>query len=103
MDIPLDYFIMLSVMLFGVGVYGVLTRRSIIRMLMGVEIMMNAANINLIAFSIYSSPFNLSGQVLALFSIAIAAAEVAVGLAILILVYRNHSTIDVSELKSLNG
>ncbi len=103
MDIPLEYFITLATILFGVGVYGVLTRRSIIRILMSVEIMMNAANVNLIAFSIYSSPFNLNGQVLALFSIAIAAAEVAIGLAILILVYRNHSTVDVSELKSLNG
>lgn len=103
MDIPLEYFLILSAMLFGIGVYGVLARRSIIRMLMSVEIMMNAANINLIAFSIYSSPFNLAGQVLALFSIAIAAAEVGIGLAILILVYRNHSTIDVSELKSLKG
>jgi NADH:ubiquinone oxidoreductase subunit K len=103
--IPLEYWLVFSTLLFSVGVYGVLRSRNAIVVLMSIEIMLNAANINLVAFSSYHTALHgfpdASGQVFALFSIAIAAAEVAVGLAILLSVYKRYQTIDVSKINIL--
>jgi NADH-quinone oxidoreductase subunit K len=104
--IDIQYWLVLSALLFSIGAYGVLTRKNAIVVLMSIEIMLNAANINLVAFSSYSSvlhggDFDPSGQAIALLSIAIAAAEVAVGLAIILSVYRRYQTIDVDKINIL--
>ena len=103
--IPIEYWLVFSILLFVVGAYGVLTRRNAIVVLMCIEIMLNAANINLVMFSSYHSTLHTtadpSGQVFALFSIAIAAAEVAVGLAIILSVYRRYQTVDVDRINIL--
>lgn len=103
--IPIEYWLVFSSLLFVVGAYGVLTRRNAIVVLMCIEIMLNAANINLVMFSSYHSTLHTtvdpSGQVFALFSIAIAAAEVAVGLAIILSVYRRYQTVDVDRMNIL--
>ena len=94
-------YLILGALLFGLGVYGVLSRRNAIGLLLGVELMMNAANINLVAYSRFSG--TLDGQVFALFTIALTVAEVAVGLAVVILLYRTRSRIDVDEADLLRG
>ena len=88
-----------SAILFATGVYGVLARRNAVLVLMSIELMLNAVNVNLIAFS--QSLGELTGQVFALFVIAVAAAEVGIGLAIVILIYRNRETINVDEVNLL--
>ncbi|MCU0851986.1 MAG: NADH-quinone oxidoreductase subunit NuoK [Thermoplasmata archaeon] len=102
---PIEYWVIFSSLLFCIGAYGVITRRNAIVVLMCIEIMLNAANINLVAFSAYHTTLHgvadTSGQVFALFSIAIAAAEVAVGLAIILSVYRRYQTIDVDKINIL--
>jgi NADH:ubiquinone oxidoreductase subunit K len=90
-----------SVVLVAIGIYGLVVKRNAVRMLFALEIIANAANLNLIAFSRNLS--NAQGQVFALFSIAIAAAEVAVGLGIIIIAYRLYKEIDVEEFKSMRG
>lgn len=97
--IPLEYFLILSAVLFLVGAYGVLTKRNAIMVLMSIEIMLNAANINFVAFSSYFN--DVKGQIFALFSIAIAAAEVAVGLAILLNLNKVRGTVELNELNLL--
>ena len=105
--IPIEYWLIFSSLLLALGIYGVMTRRNAIVVLMSIEIMLNAANINLVAFSSYYSSLHpdlgtdATGQAFALFSIAIAAAEVAVGLAILLSVYRRYQTIDVDKINIL--
>jgi len=103
--IPIEYWLVFSSLLFAIGAYGVLSRKNAIVVLMCIEIMLNAANINLVAFSSYHTALygvaDASGQVFALFSIAIAAAEVAVGLAIILSVYRRYQTIDVDKINIL--
>ncbi|HZD81359.1 MAG TPA: NADH-quinone oxidoreductase subunit NuoK [Nitrososphaeraceae archaeon] len=96
----IDY-IIVSVVLVAIGIYGLVVKRNAVRMLFSLEIIANAANLNLIAFSRNLS--NAQGQVFALFSIAIAAAEVAVGLGIIIIAYRLYKEIDVEEFKSMRG
>jgi NADH:ubiquinone oxidoreductase subunit K len=88
-----------SAALFSVGVYGVLARRNAVLVLMSIELMLNAVNLNLIAFSQLWR--DLAGQVFALFVIAVAAAEVGIGLAIVILIYRNRETINLNEVNLL--
>lgn len=95
---PVSYFLVLSALLFSIGVYGVLARQHAVLVLLSVELMLNAVNINLVAFAAYLQNAALSGQIFALFVITVAAAEVGVGLAIVILIYRNRSTVDVDEL-----
>jgi NADH:ubiquinone oxidoreductase subunit K len=95
------YYVLLSVILVAIGIYGLVVKRNAVRMLFALEIIANAANLNLIAFSRNLS--NAQGQVFALFSIAIAAAEVAVGLGIIIIAYRLYKEIDVEEFKSMRG
>lgn len=97
----LNQFLILSAFLFSVGVYGVLARRNGVLVLMSIELMLNAVNINLIAFSSFAR--EVSGQVFALFVITIAAAEVGVGLAIVLLIYRNLRSPDLDEVDQLKG
>lgn len=99
--IPLDYYIWLSAALFTIGVLGVLYRRNAIIVFMCIELMLNAVNLLLVAFSNYYS--DASGQVFVFFIMAVAAAEVAVGLAILMLMYRNTGTTDINILNRLKG
>ena len=96
----IDY-IIVSTILVAVGIYGLVVKRNAIRMIFAIEIIANAANINLVAFS--RSVNNVQGQLFALFSIAIAAAEVAVGLGIIIIAYRLYKEIDVEEFRSMKG
>lgn len=100
-EIGIDNYIYLSALLFCVGVFGVLYRRNAIVMFMSIEIMLNAVNLLLVAFSTYHQ--DAEGQVFVFFSMAVAAAEVAVGLAILVAIYRNLSNIDIDNLKKLKG
>jgi NADH-quinone oxidoreductase subunit K len=99
--IPLSWYIILSAALFAIGVVGVLTRRNIFIILMSIELMLNAANINLVAFSHYLQ--NLTGQIFTIFVITVAAAEAAVALAIIILLARNRGTVYVDEFNVLKG
>ena len=101
MSIPLNWYLVLAAGLFCIGLYGVLSRRNAIGILMGIELMLNAVNINLIAFWRYLDPAQLAGQVFAVFVFAVAAAEVAVGLALVIAIYRNRDTVVVEEIDLL--
>lgn len=96
----LNQFLILSAVLFCIGVYGVLARRNAVLVLMSIEMVLNAVNINLVAFS---TRWGVSGQVFALFIIAVAAAEVGVALAIVLLIYRNRTSIDLDELDEMKG
>jgi NADH:ubiquinone oxidoreductase subunit K len=96
-------FVIVSAMLLGIGVYGLVTKRNALRLLFAVEIMINAANLNFVAFGQYLFQANALGQTFVLFSIALAAAEAAVILAIVVVAYRLHQDVDVSDLKSLEG
>jgi len=97
--IGIEYYLILSLLLLLIGVYGAITLRHAIGILMSIELIFNAANINLIVFSQYMQ--SMLGQVFALFVIAIAAAEAAVGLAIIIMVYRNFHSVSVDEIDLL--
>jgi NAD(P)H-quinone oxidoreductase subunit 4L len=97
----LNQFLLLAAALFCIGVYGVLARRNGVLVLMSVELILNAVNINLVAFGAFRD--NIAGEVFALFVIAIAAAEVGVGLAMVLLLYRNRKSIDLSEVDLLKG
>ncbi len=97
----LNQFLLLAAFLFCVGVYGVLARKNGVLVLMSVELILNAVNVNLIAFGAFHD--TVVGQVFALFVIAIAAAEVGVGLAIVLLIYRNKHSIDLSEVDLMKG
>ncbi len=97
--IPLSYYVILSAIVFITGVVGVLIRRNIIIILLSVELMLNATNINFVAFSRYYE--NVAGQVFVFFTLTVAAAEVAVGLAIIIALYRSRSSINVDEFQLL--
>jgi NADH-quinone oxidoreductase subunit K len=99
MAILSEYYLLLSAAVFCIGVYGVLTRRNALIFLMAVELMLNAANINLIAFSFQHG--NVSGQVFALFTMALAAAEVAVGIGIILVLYRNFEDVDVTKAATM--
>jgi NADH:ubiquinone oxidoreductase subunit K len=97
--IRLPLVLFFSAVLFSAGVYGVLARRNAVLVLMSIELMLNAVNVNLIAFS--QALHDLTGQAFALFVIAVAAAEVGIGLAIVILIYRNRETINIDEVNLL--
>jgi NADH-quinone oxidoreductase subunit K len=103
--IPLTWYLILSAFVFSCGLFASLGRRNAIAVLMGIELMLTAANINLIAFWRYGvAPMeNVDGQVFVLFVIAVAAAEVAVGLALIISIYRNRKTVNLDELDLLRG
>ncbi len=97
----LNEFLILSAVLFCTGIYGVLARRNGVLVLMSIELMLNAVNINLVAFAAFTK--NVAGQVFALFIITIAAAEVGVGLAIVLLIYRNVHSSNLDEVDQLKG
>ena len=99
MTVPLSYYLVLSGIVFLTGVIGVLLRRNIIIILLSVELMLNATNINFVAFSQFLH--NVAGQVFVFFALTVAAAEVAVGLAIIIALYRAKSTINIDEFQLL--
>jgi NADH:ubiquinone oxidoreductase subunit K len=94
-------FVLVSVALLAIGIYGLSVKRNAIRMLFAIEMIVNSANLNLVAFARFIP--NSQGQTLALFSIAIAAAEVAVGLALIIVAYRMYRNIDIADFRSLKG
>ena len=94
-------FLLLAAVLFSIGVYGVLARRNAVLVLMSIELILNAVNLNLIAFALMNG--TVDGQVFALFVIAIAAAEVGVGLAMVLLIYRNRRSIALDELSEMKG
>jgi len=98
MSIGLEHYLVLSVILFSIGLYGALAKRNAVVILMSIEIMLNAVNIAMVAFSRYIVPLLLTGQVFAIFIMVVAAAEVAVGLAIIIAIYRSRETIDATEI-----
>jgi NADH-quinone oxidoreductase subunit K len=99
--IPLSWYLWLSAALFSVGLFGVLARRNAIAILLAIELMLNAVNINLVAFWRYLTPVQMNGQVFAVIVLAVAAAEVAVGLALVISVYRRRQTVVADELDLL--
>lgn len=100
-EIGIENYLFLSAILFSIGVFGVLYRRNAIIVFMSIEIMLNAVNLLFVAFSSYHN--DAQGQVFVFFSMAVAAAEVAVGLAILVSVFRNLGSIDIANLKNLKG
>lgn len=99
--IPLDHVLIFSAILFSIGVYGVLARRSGILILMSVELMLNAVNVNMIAFAVYLSPQHFAGLIFTVFIITVAAAEVGLALAILLRVFANEHTANVDEVNLL--
>jgi len=100
-NIGLNHYLILSAVLFCIGLYGALTRRNAVVILMCIEIMLNAVNISLVAFSSYIVPLLLTGQVFAIFVIVVAAAEIAVGLAIVLAIYRGLADIDTDNINLL--
>ena len=99
--IPINYYIILSAILFTIGVVGVLTRRNALIIFMSIELMLNAANLAFVAFSSVIKSF--SGQIFVFFVIAVAAAEVAVGLALIVEIFKSKRSIDVDQISSLKG
>ena len=97
----LNQFLVLAAVLFSIGVYGVIARKNGVLVLMSVELILNAVNINLVAFSAMTGA--ISGQVFALFVIAVAAAEVGVGLAIILAIFRTHKTVDLDQVDLMKG
>lgn len=96
--IGLEHYLVLSIALFSIGLYGALAKRNAVIILMSIELMLNAVNIAMVAFSRYIVPLLLTGQVFAIFIMVVAAAEVAVGLAIIMAVYRSREAIDVTQI-----
>ena len=99
--VPLWMYLVVAALLFCIGIYGVLARRNAVAILMSVELMLNAVNINLVAFWRYVTPLEMSGQAFAAFVFVVAAAEAAVGLAIIISVYRNRRSVIVDDVNLL--
>ena len=101
--IPLSWYLLLAAALFCTGAYGVLSRRNAVAILMGVELMLNGVNINLVAFWRYLEPAGATGQAFALFVYAVAAAEAAVGLALIIAIWRTRDTVVLEDIDLLKG
>jgi len=99
--VPLSWYLILSAALFSIGLFGVLARKNAVAILLGVELMLNAVNINLASFWRYLDPTRMNGQVFAIIVFAVAAAEVAVGLALVISVYRRRNTVMADEIDML--
>jgi NADH:ubiquinone oxidoreductase subunit K len=99
--IPLQYFLIISTIMFFIGVYGFLTRRNLITMLMSVELILNSVNINFVAFNRYLFPGNLQGHFFSIFIIAVAACEAAVAIAIILNIYRRFSNINVENVHEM--
>jgi NAD(P)H-quinone oxidoreductase subunit 4L len=101
MSVGLEHYLILSAIIFSIGLYGALSKRNAIVILMSIELMLNAVNIAMVAFSRFIVPLALTGQVFAIFIMVVAAAEVAVGLAIIISIYRHRETIDTDKIDLL--
>ena len=101
MTIPLSWYLIVGAGLFCLGIYGVLARRNAVGILMGLELMLNAVNINLVAFWRYLSPTDPTGQAFALFVLVVAAAEAVVGLALILSVYRDRTSVDAEKIDLL--
>lgn len=101
MVVPLSWYLFLAAALFGIGFFGVLARRNAVAVLMGVELMLNAVNINILAFWRYVRPDDPTGQIFSIFVLTVAAAEAAVGLALIISIYRTRNTVNVDEIDLL--
>ena len=99
MNVTLEHYLVVSALLFSLGMVGVILRRSVLVMYMGLELMLNAANLALVAFSRYNN--NLNGQIMVFFIITVAAAEVAVGLALIVALYRKRQSAHVEDLTTL--
>ena len=97
--VPIQYYLLLSAAVFCIGVFGILTRRNALLFLMSVELLLNAANINLVAFSRFHG--NITGQTFSLFTLALAAAEVAIGIGIVLVLYRNFADVDVTKATTM--
>ena len=102
-SIPASAFLALALILFCIGLYGALTKRNTVIVLISIELMLNAANINLVTFSKYGLTPSITGQIFALFAISVAAAEAAIGLAILISLYRNKKTVHIDEMDAMKN
>jgi NAD(P)H-quinone oxidoreductase subunit 4L len=98
---PVEYFLILAAALFCIGIYGLITSRNVVRVLMSIELLLNAVNLNFLAFSNFLDPQNIKGQVFGVFVITVAAAEAAVGLAIILSIYRNRYTVDMEQFNLL--
>ena len=101
MSIGLEHYLILSIVLFSIGLYGALAKGNAVFILMSIELMLNAVNIAMVAFSRYIVPLLLTGQVFAIFIMVVAAAEAAVGLAIIMAIYRGRETIDTAQIDLL--
>ena len=99
--IPLSWFLIFAAVLFCVGLYGVLVRKNAIAILMGIELMLNSVNINLVAFWRYRAPDDIAGQAFAIIVFAVAAAEVAVGLALIISIYRRRNSVVAEDMNMM--
>jgi len=97
LTISLTHYVVLSALLFSIGLFGVLTKRNAVAVLICIELMLNAVNINLVAFSKYITPIDFTGQIFSIFVITVAAAEVGVGLAIIIAIYRNKLSVNLDD------
>jgi NADH-quinone oxidoreductase subunit K len=102
-SVPASAFLALALILFCIGLYGALTKRNTVIVLISIELMLNAVNINLVTFSKYGMAPSITGQIFALFAISVAAAEAAVGLAILISLYRARKTVNIDEMDSMKN
>ncbi len=103
MSIGLEHYLVLSAVLFSIGLFGALTKRNALVILMCVEIMLNSVNIAMVGFSRFVTPTELTGQIFAIFIIVVAAAEAAVGLAIVISIFRNRDTVDTTDIDIMKG
>ena len=103
MSIGLEHYLVLSAVLFAIGLFGALTKRNALVVLMCVEIMLNSVNIAMVGFSRFITPSELTGQIFAIFIIVVAAAEAAVGLAIVISIFRNRDTVDTTDIDLMKG
>lgn len=101
MQIQLEYVLLLGAALFCIGIFGLVTSRNVVRVLMSVELLLNAVNLNLMGFSNFLDPSEIKGQIFAIFVITVAAAEAAVGLAIVLAIYRNRNTVDMEQFNLL--
>ena len=103
MTTGLEHYLVLSAVLFSIGLYGALAKRNAVVVMMCIEIMLNAVNIALVGFSRFVTPTLLTGQVFAIFIMVVAAAEAAVGLAIIITIYRNRETVETTDIDLMKG
>ncbi len=100
MEVGLNHFLFVSVCLFSLGIFGIVTRKNAVMVLMGIELILNSANINFVAFAKYGN-FGYQGQIVALFVIILAAAEAAIALAIVLNIYKTFSTVNVDEIDTM--